>query len=248
MWPYNIPERFQKLSSGSLKMIAIVTMFIDHAAVALLLFPVLLPNAPIRRGTEMYDLLQIYRAMRFIGRVAFPIFCFFLAEGFFYTRNRLKYAARLLVFAFVAEIPFDLALEGGKLFSWDSQNTLFTLLFGFLAIWAFDYFSDKWYLQLPLVLACFAAARFCHTDYGWRGVLVIFVFYLLHNWRIPQLIAGFVALSFISGEFPGILLALPLLILYNGKRGRMPKYLFYAFYPGHLLLLYFLSRVISGGV
>lgn len=243
MWPYNIPERFQKLSAGSLKTIALVTMLIDHAAVALLLRPVLLPNAPLMRGTSLWNLYMLYRVMRSIGRVAFPIFCFFIAEGFFYTKNRLYYAGRLVALAFASEVPFNLALEGGGPFDRSGTNTIVTLLCGLLAIWAFDTFRDKWYFQLPLVGACFAAAFFLKSDYGWRGVLVIFLFYLLRDWRIPQLVAGFVAVCFIGGEFPFALLSFPLLLLYNGKRGRMPKHVFYAFYPVHLMLLWDLSRL-----
>ncbi len=243
MWPYNVPLRFQKLSSGTIKTIALITMLIDHAAVALLLNPILLPAVPIYRGTPEADLLTLYKVMRFIGRVAFPIFCFFLVEGFYHTRNKIRYALRLLVFAYISEAPFDLAFNNGVIPDWSNQNTLFTLFFGLLAIWSYDYFRDKWYLQLPLVVGYCAAAHFCNTDYGWMGVVVIFLFYLLYNWRIPQLLTGFIALSFIVGEFPGVLLALPLLLIYNGQRGRMPKYLFYAFYPAHLLLLWGIVQI-----
>lgn len=247
MWPYNIPERFQRLSAGSLKSIALVTMFIDHAAVALLLYPVLLPSAPLYKGTQAYNLYILYRVMRSIGRIAFPIFCFFIAEGFFHTRSRLFYAGRLLFLAIISEIPFNLALEqGGRHFNPESRNTIFTLLFGLLACWAFDYFRDKWYFQLPLTAVCFAAAHFLKSDYGFKGALVIFIFYLLHDWRIPQLIAGFIALCTIGGEFPFVLIALPLLALYNGERGRMPKALFYAFYPVHLTLLRCLQQILFG--
>lgn len=246
MWPYNFPERFQKLSAGTLKSIALVTMLIDHAAIALLLNPVLLPAAPLHRGTQLYDLYLLYKVMRSIGRIAFPIFCFFIVEGFFHTRSRLFYAARLLLLAIISEIPFNLALENGEVFNMANRNTIFTLFFGLLACWAFDYFRDRWYVQLPLVAACFAAAFFLHTDYDWQGALVIFLFYLLHDWRVPQLIAGFIALSFIGGELPFVLLAFPLLMLYNGNRGRMPKAVFYAFYPVHLMILLLIARFAFG--
>lgn len=246
MWPYNIPEPFRKLSAGTLKSIALVTMLIDHAAIALLMNPVLLPAAPIYRGTRLYDLYLLYRVMRSIGRIAFPIFCFFIAEGFFHTRSRFFYAARLLLLAIISEIPFNLALENGGIFDTTSRNTIFTLLFGLLSCWAFDYFRDKWYIQLPLTAGCFAAAYFLKTDYGWRGALVIFLFYLLHDWRIPQLIAGFIAISFIGGELPFALISLPLLMLYNGKRGRMPGVVFYAFYPVHLIVLRSIARIAFG--
>lgn len=93
------------LSGSTLKLIAIITMLIDHigaAVIARLLIA--------GQGSEM--LYKIYYAMRAVGRVAFPIFCFLLVEGFFYTGSRKKYALRLFGFALLSEIPFDLAFSG----------------------------------------------------------------------------------------------------------------------------------------
>ena len=121
----------QKGFSGStLKLIAIITMLIDHigaAVIARLLIA--------GQGSEL--LYKIYYAMRAVGRVAFPIFCFLLVEGFFYTGSRKKYALRLFGFALLSEIPFDLAFSG-KILEFGYQNVFFTLLIGLLTIMLFD--------------------------------------------------------------------------------------------------------------
>ena len=113
------------LSGSTLKLIAIITMLIDHigaAVIARLLIA--------GQGSEM--LYKIYYAMRAVGRVAFPIFCFLLVEGFFYTGSRKKYALRLFGFALLSEIPFDLAFSG-KILEFGYQNVFFTLLIGLLS-------------------------------------------------------------------------------------------------------------------
>ena len=210
----------QKGFSGStLKLIAIITMLIDHigaAVIARLLIA--------GQGSEM--LYKIYYAMRAVGRVAFPIFCFLLVEGFFYTGSRKKYALRLFGFALLSEIPFDLAFSG-KILEFGYQNVFFTLLIGLLTIMLFDEVVKKqeWHPVLRSAL---------HTDYDAKGVLAILVFYMTRQMRGLQIVAGCLAFCW---ELPAIVAFIPI-AFYNGKRGWNIKYLFYAFYPVHLLVLY----------
>ena len=228
------PQKMRLLSAGSLKTIAVVSMLIDHFAYAILYYAVLLPNAPIYRGTELYTIYIVYRIMRGIGRTAFPIYCFLLVEGFFHTRSRLKYARNLALFGLVSEIPFDLAFEQTFL-EFSYQNVYFTLLIGLLVIWAWDAAGPKrWYLQFLALGAGAGLAYLMNTDYDYRGVLLIFVFYILRQFRVPQIIGGAVAMYW---EMPNVLPAFILLPFYSGKRGRQMKYFFYAFYPCHLLIL-----------
>lgn len=145
------------LSGSTLKLIAIITMLIDHigaAVIARLLIA--------GQGSEM--LYKIYYAMRAVGRVAFPIFCFLLVEGFFYTGSRKKYALRLFGFALLSEIPFDLAFSG-KTLEFGYQNVFFTLLIGLLTIMLFDAVVKKqeWH---PVLLQCAA----CHHHIRGNGV------------------------------------------------------------------------------
>ena len=222
------------LSGSTLKLIAIITMLIDHigaAVIARLLIA--------GQGSEM--LYKIYYAMRAVGRVAFPIFCFLLVEGFFYTGSRKKYALRLFGFALLSEIPFDLAFSG-KILEFGYQNVFFTLLIGLLTIMLFDAVVKKqeWHPVLRsalLVIITFGgmgAAYLLHTDYDAKGVLAILVFYMTRQMRGLQIVAGCLAFCW---ELPAIVAFIPI-AFYNGKRGWNIKYLFYAFYPVHLLVLY----------
>ena len=107
MFTYNLPEKYLKINASTLKWIACITMLIDHSALAILYHAILLPNAPIAHGTKLYMIYMIYRLMRGIGRTAFPIYCFFIVQGYLHTRNVKKYAMRLLAFGIVSEIPFN---------------------------------------------------------------------------------------------------------------------------------------------
>ncbi|MDD3339893.1 MAG: TraX family protein [Lachnospiraceae bacterium] len=236
---YQIPEKFRILSGSSLKMIAIVAMLIDHSAAILLFDGVILHNAPITVGSDMYRLYLFYRVLRGIGRIAFPIFCFLLVEGFLHTSNKSRYAFRLFLFALISEVPFDLALHQ-RWFDTGYQNVFFTLLIGFLVIWLFDMAKGRLYFQLPTVILGCLLAAFLHTDYDYRGVLLIVILYLFRYYRLMQTLAGAISLYW---EWPAIFAFIPI-NLYNGRRGWNMKYFFYAFYPVHLFLLYFIYGII----
>lgn len=241
-------EEEQKGIPGStLKIIAIVTMFIDHAAAIVL--ERYIPVAPQTANAAALNIL--YYVMRGIGRLAFPIFCFLLVEGFFYTRSRLKYAIRLLIFSIISEVPFDLAVYK-KIFDFSYQNVFFTLLIGFLTIWALDTVKRKEFKRVVnfgltfVIMACgMAAAYFLFTDYSFAGVLAIVVMYSLHERKTEAVLWGCILLTVYSAFEVFALIDTVLVKMYNGKRGLKLKYFFYAFYPAHLLLLY-LTAVLLG--
>ncbi len=227
------------LSGSTLKLIAMLSMLIDHIGAALVgpYTDSVLETAgyeEVRRLTECYDLL------RDIGRIAFPIFCFLLIEGFLHTRNVWRYAGRLLLFSIISEVPFDLAFRD-SIFDVGSQNVFFTLLIGLLMLIGLQAIKDR--LQFPmfikallflLAIAASMLAAYClKTDYSFIGVFSIAVLYLFRRNRIGQAIAG--AASF-CWELPAPLALIPV-YLYNGKRGWKMKYVFYLFYPLHLLVL-----------
>ena len=233
-------------------MIAIVTMLIDHSAKALLYNGVLRAAAPLRRGTGMYDLYRFYRILRGVGRLAFPIFCFLLIEGFIHTRDRRKYVLRLFLFGLLSEIPFDLGLYE----NWHypaHQNVMFELALGILMLWVWETIGnlEKWNHGIRLIAqgifaaAFMAAADRLHLDYGFKGLCLILVLYILRYFREEQCTAGAVVIGI--WEWPAVF-AFPLIALYNGRRGRSLKYFFYAFYPAHLLLLALLSAVFKNGI
>lgn len=120
------------ISGSTLKIIAIVTMLIDHTGATVLRAILNQPN--IMDNLFNRDVwVSIYSASRSIGRLAFPIFCFLLVEGFVHTRNVYKYAGRMFLFALISEIPFDIALKGNLYFP-QKQNVYFTLLIGLLVL------------------------------------------------------------------------------------------------------------------
>ncbi len=196
---------------------------------------------------------QIYLMMRGIGRISFPIFCFLLVEGFFHTRNHHRYLSRLLLFSVLSEIPFDLALRHTILscplsvMDWTEQNVFFTLAFGFLAMMMIEQFPSN-RLNWACFSICFACiADFCCTDYGAIGVMTILLFYLSKKTGHLPLWACLLPLLTFAITAPvqlACILSLPILMRYNGKKGKGPKFLFYVAYPVHLLLLYLMQSLL----
>ncbi|MCI8557916.1 MAG: hypothetical protein HFI19_09160 [Lachnospiraceae bacterium] len=234
------------LTGSALKWIAILTMLIDHVGACLIEVFVMnahgtSPLAGRLTGEQImawYD-FDIY--LRLIGRVSFPIFCFLLVEGAVHTRNMGKYMLRLTLFALLSEVPFDLAFHN-MLFFTGGQNVFLTLAMGLLAVWILKGWRQQvWRLPLGLLLPAFAA-QLLLTDYGAVGVLVIVLMYLLRErpW-LRAVVCVFVLVAFNSLEWPTAFSFL-LIALYNGERGRQPKYFFYGFYPGHLLMLWAVGR------
>lgn len=224
------------LSGSTLKCIALITMFIDHIGAAVLARLLIVGN-----GSEF--LYQTYFAMRTIGRIAFPIFCFLLVEGFEHTKDRKKYALRLLVFALISEIPFDLAFSG-KMIDFSYQNVFFTLFIGLVTMMAFHKIEEKaeWNpilrgaMLAAILFAGMGIAYLLRTDYDAKGVMCIMALYVFRKMRGPQILAGCIA--FCWWELPALVAFIPI-AFYNGKRGWNMKYIFYVFYPLHLLVLYF---------
>lgn len=249
------------LSASFIKTIALIFMFIDHFAAAIVMRLMYRPMHPIMQQIskwlpEQTDVtamvMTIYQWMRNVGRISFPIYCFFIVEGFFYTRSRKKYAARLAVCALISELVFDLALYG-KVFYFFHQNVFFTLLIGLCGIWAIDTIVSKvnWERGKKIILAALStigfmlAAEILFTDYSSIGVSVIVVMYLIRKF-VPDTIKfrapisftlGIVILCYLSLGEAWALLALPLMFFYKGKKGWSAKWFFYLFYPMHLLLL-----------
>ncbi len=238
------------LSGSTLKWIAIITMFIDHIGAAFLECGLLPKIASSVLAGNAFDFLpkdyhfwyNFDSILRYIGRLAFPIFCFLLVEGFLHTKNLKQYALRLGLFALISEVPFDLAFNRHVL-ELTSQNVFFTLFIGLLVLWGLQYFeatlpSHMAPLRYLVALTGMMIAHFLQTDYSAFGVLLIVLLYEFKNNRLWQCIAGAILTLFKSYTAP---LAFLLIYFYNGERGKqLPKYFFYAFYPIHLLLLYFL--------
>ncbi len=236
--PSFLPRRFQILSGSALKMIAIITMLIDHtAAVLLSIYPPAMTPL-FYMGGKGYS---VYRICRDVGRVAFPIFCFLLAEGFIHTRNRVRYGRNLFLFALISEIPWNFMFS--DTWTYVKQNVFFTLFLGYLGICAFEYFRKTPWMQLLSLLALLLAAVKLNADYGWKGYIFVLLIYLLRNEKAAQAVVGSCWLSY---EWKACFAFLSI-NMYNGERGfirgKASKYLFYAFYPVHIAVLVIIRRL-----
>lgn len=217
------------ISQEALKLIACVSMLIDHMGYAF--FPQAL-------------------WMRFVGRLAFPIYCFLLTEGAHYTKNAGKYALRLGIGAVLSELPFDLLFFGRITLTY--QNVMITLLLGFAMLQCMK--RAQWLpWKLLLVLPFYWLADRLHTDYAGRGILVIALFSLTrcYSWRLFAQTLGLILL-FACPDATGALpwttfavLAMVPIALYTGRKATVSKGVqtgFYLFYPVHLTVL-FLVRI-----
>lgn len=221
------------ISGSTLKMIAVVTMLIDHVAAYLLSYD---PDCMRTLFTVMGEPVSIVSAMRFVGRLAFPIFCFLLVEGFEHTRNRSRYGMYLLLFALLSEIPFDLAQSDG----WNPyrQNVFFSLWLGYLGIYLPSLWSSDFFNRALCLMMITVAVICCQSDYGLLGFLFILSMYHMRRGLIGKMIAGTVLLP----NPMGVAMATLPIGLYNGQRGFITgnwmKYSFYAFYPVHLAVIF----------
>ena len=226
------------LPQEGLKFLACAIMLLDHIGATL-----------IPWGT-----------LRIIGRLAFPIFCFLLAEGAHYTRNPRNYLLRLGIGAVLSELPFDLALFGS--WSWQHQSVMITLLLGAMALLAMKRMTQPLLKILVLLLFAFLA-DFMNTDYGGAGVLMIALFgltrerkygwlvqllgmYLICRWIIPGGVVWFID-RYVFIEIFAILALIPIW-LYSGKKStssRAVQWAFYLFYPVHLWILYLISILLA---
>lgn len=219
------------ISQEMLKLTACAAMLVDHIGA------VLVPGY----------------GLRIIGRLAFPIFCFLLAEGAEHTKNPKKYGQRLLIGALLAELPFDFMVYGGV--SWQHQNVMVTLLVGYLMILQMKKRSDP---LLPLLIAFLAAELLC-SDYGGIGIVVIWLFTVTSG-KPRELLLRTVGLAIlfwcmdsvrvtvlglkIPIQLFGVLAMIPI-GLYSGKKltsSRWIQWAFYLFYPVHMLVLLLVER------
>ncbi len=265
-----LPESFGFLTGNAIKIIAVISMFVDHLY-KIILTPMmtngwLTPVLGSVLGPHYTAFAE--KLVRYIlsgtGRIALPLFCFLLAEGFYYTKNRKRYLALMAIFALLSEIPFDLAFFsnltkalGTFPFYFGYQNIYFTLFLGICALWCIDnaeiksgkpvagIFSVLLKLLCVLVI-CIIATLIC-SDYKYRAILFIVGFYLMRKNKLLSAIVFLLiyALSYRTIPSVFILFSAVILLFYNGERGKLNmKYFFYFFYPVHLLLLHLLSLVI----
>lgn len=241
------------LSAHALKIIAMAAMLIDHIGAAVIEPGVI---AAYNSGTAgiSYEAVSVWRQvdilLRMVGRLAFPIYCFLLTEGFLHTGNVKKYGLRLFVFGLISEIPFDLAFFG----TWcdaGHQNVFFTLLLGLAALWFLRRYEGCFLKQSAAFLVCCLAAWIFKTDYGAYGVFLIVLLYEIRYLPLlPRTAAAALGMTYemtIDRVYMTEMLAVIPVALYSGEKGRQwNKYLFYGFYPLHILALYLIRAALFG--
>ena len=240
----NFKFRTTCLSGSTLKIIACVIMFFDHFSASCMMkyMEYLLPIVPYSQFKIIYEL---HETMRAFGRIAFPIFCFLLVEGYMHTSNPKRYALRLFGFAIISEVFFDLALYGTYFYP-KHQNVYFTLFLGLICIWAIDTVQKKvksfpggLLLISSALIGCYYLSILLKTDYSYKGIAAIVIMYVFYS----QFPFTFLALCPFYYAPYAFFSAIPI-YLYNGKRGLKTKYFFYVFYPLHLFILYLISRYV----
>ncbi|MFZ1300111.1 MAG: TraX family protein [Leptotrichiaceae bacterium] len=207
----------------TLKIIAIITMFLDH-------------YYRIIGGPEWLSIL---------GRLAFPIFAFSISEGYSHTKNVNKYLMRLLNFAIIIQLPNFLGFQEYPL------NIFFTLALGLFCLEILDNNKINIVVRYIVVLyLCFLAEK-TGLDYGAYGVILIILFNKLRNNKLYIFIA-FLALNLVILKIGNLsemqiysIFSLIPIFLYNGKKGYGMKYFFYLFYPLHFIFLYFLNELLG---
>ena len=225
-------KNFQFLSGAGLKLIAIISMLADHVNKALI-YPYLESNHGFLAFiSDVFDI---------IGRIAFPLFCFMLVEGYFKTRNRKKYLLNLLLFGVISEVPFDM-FTTASFFNMNWNNVMFTLALVLVTVWIIDTLKEKmqkrskalWYLvSILIVLVMCIVSMSLSLDYEHHAILIGYFFYLFHDMPVFAIPFGYASMF----KEPWALLGFGLTLTYNGERGKQHKMLNYWFYPVHMLIL-----------
>jgi hypothetical protein len=249
-----------------IKILAVVTMFIDHAGLIVIQNGFMSLNRNQISDTMFNLCVQIAEGAHLIGRMAFPLFCFLLVEGFIHTHSRTKYLRNLILFGIISEPIYDLAMSN-SLICWDEQNVLFELalclimLVGLEKIRGFG-FIYRIVFDTLIVFICCEISLFCRLDGGILGVLLVAVFYEYRKERIKRILASIIVIivssMYIYGSgfkfdtgaifdlyFIVELIAVGCTMLYDGERGKKGiKYFFYMFYPVHLITLWSIAKLI----
>lgn len=231
-------KRTKGYTNTQIKLAAMFFMLVDHIGVSIV-------SEFIKQADGSIEGLKIYYVCRLFGRIAFPLFCFLIAEGIVHTHHLGKYATRMWLFAVISEVPFNL-IGSGTVFSLQAQNVFWTFALFLTALAA----ARKWSQPVwPYALAAGIAACFLKTDYGWTGILLLYL--MMCRDSVIQQAGGVMLITDASVKLfqdpiIGMVMAVipcvcfvSILRKYNGKRGQnVNKYLFYGFYPVHMLALW----------
>ena len=237
------------INSNQLKAIALVAMTIDHVST------VIWPNYP----TDWWILL-----LHVIGRLAAPIFWFMIAEGYHYTHNLKKYGIRLFIFAVIGHFAYNFAFGipfvPFQTSVFNQTSVIWPLFLGLIGLWVSDQEGLKTW-QKNLIILLLTILAFCAD---WSSIAVLAVINIGENrgnfkkqmtmvmlWVAVYAIVYAIFINPVYGIMQlFVCLTIPLLKAYNGERGKMKnmKYLFYIYYPAHLILCGVIRILLHGNV
>lgn len=225
----NIMSKFKVFDGAVLKYIAMISMLLDHVNKAIIIHYLNGENNFLSFVSSIFDVL---------GRIAFPIFCFMIVEGFNKTKNKLKYFLNLLLFGVISEIPFDL-FDSGVLYQPNANNIMFTFALLLLTLWCIDLLKAKtpkvlWYfISFVIVAISSLIAMVTGLDYVHYAIIIGYLYYIFYNKTVIVTLLG----GALMYKELWALLGFGAVLTYNGKRGKQNKWFNYWFYPTHLLIL-----------
>lgn len=183
-------KKFQVFNGAQLKYIAFLSMLIDHTNNALII--------PMLNGERL--LLHVSNLFSVLGRIAFPVFIFFIVEGFFKTSSRKRYLITLLAFGMISEVPFDM-FTSKTFFSPYWNNMMFTLALCLITIWMIDSLKEKisnkivWHIVSIVVVAiCSAVAMALSLDYDYHAIIVAYLFYIFYDRPVLGAVLGYLSI------------------------------------------------------
>lgn len=244
------------LNRNDIKIIALITMVLDHIGCLI----------------EGVAPIWIYYILRTIGRISFPLFCYFVAEGYYYTKNKSKYLILLLIFAIISTIPHSLLFEC----SITNFNILFTFIISILFMMAYDHFykGQTNFNKFSTIFIMIIISMFIYLiqyigvsfSYGLYGIFLPYIFYVYREspalkyimFTTLLLLNGIIQTTIIFSTVENAtintvmfeiislfaLTSIPIMMMYNGEKGKYNlKYLFYISYPAHMLVLYLIKII-----
>ena len=241
------------ITADGLKMFACIAMLIQTIGIAVIEKGLIhldqytqdSLNQAMAQDSRLMTLAGIGSIMQLIGGMAIPVFTFLLVEGFRNTSDYKKYLLLMVLTAVISEIPYDLAV-GGKIMDWSSQNAMVTMSICLIMLKCLDIFKDGsgftgGLVRMLIVLAAVVWVSLFRAEYGLCMVLLTAVFYVFYTQNILKTVLGcIISLMYITGplSFYGIW-------CYNGERkDRINKYVYYALYPVHLLVLGVIAKYV----
>ena len=241
------------ITADGLKMFACITMLIQTVGIAVIEKGLIhldqytqeSLNQAMSQDSRLMTLAGIGSIMQLIGGMAIPVFAFLLVEGFRNTSDYKKYLIRMIITALVSEIPYDLAIRG-KVWDFSSQNAMITMCICLIMLKCMELFSDSTrfagsMVRILIMIAAIVWVSILRAEYGLCMVLLVTVFYVFDTRNVLKTVLGcIISLMYVTGPiaFYGIW-------CYTGERkDRINKYVYYVFYPVHLLVLGVIAKYV----